>query len=150
MNRSVHNPGSAGIRVLLVEDDKDSATILKRRLGSRGFDVYVCSDGASAVVAATEQTPQLILMDINLPGIDGCEATRQIRRKPEGLNIPIIGVSSLAFAEDRKRALACGCNDYETKPLDFNRLLEKMCGYLGMTPPLDGSTAAGPKSQLEE
>ena len=112
--------------VLIVEDDTMNRDMLARRLSWEGYQVITAADGAQAIEIARAERPALILMDMGLPILDGWRATQQIRAMPEIAHIPIIALTAFALAEDRAKALAAGCNDYETKPIDFRRLLAKM------------------------
>jgi CheY-like chemotaxis protein len=114
------------IRVLVVEDDMMNRDMLKRRLAWEGYLVILAADGEEAIVAALELLPALILMDLGLPGIDGWEATRQIKALAPTAHIPIIALSAYALSEDRARALAAGCDEFEVKPVEFSRLFRKM------------------------
>jgi two-component system cell cycle response regulator DivK len=123
-------------KILLVEDNEDNRDMLIRRLERRGFEVVVAVDGASGVEMARAETPDLILMDMGLPVLDGWQATTLIRNMPETQSIPIIGLSADAMAGDREKGLAAGCNDYDTKPVDIDRLLGKINAMLNRTKPL--------------
>ena len=112
--------------ILIVEDDAMNRDMLARRLSWEGYQVATAADGAQAVEMARSERPALILMDVGLPVLDGWRATQQIRMVPEIAHIPVIALTAFALAEDRAKALAAGCNDYETKPIDFRRLLTKM------------------------
>ena len=112
--------------VLIVEDHPVNRDILGRRLTKRGYTIRFAVDGPSAVEAAAEQIPDLILMDIGLGEMDGCEATRRIKANPETARIPVIALTASAFETDRRRALDAGCIDFDTKPVDLPRLLQKM------------------------
>jgi len=113
-------------KVLLVEDNEMNRDMLSRRLERKGFDVVFAMDGQAAVDMADSENPDLILMDMSLPIMDGWEATRQIKAN-EGLNsIPIIALTAHAMSGDREKAIEAGCEEYDTKPVDFPRLLEKM------------------------
>ena len=123
-------PGAgAGRRILLVEDNAFNADMLSRRLKRVGFDVVVAEDGLTAVDRAKER-PDLILMDVSLPNIDGLEATRRIKNDPETNTIPIVGLTAHAMMSDRQAALDAGCNEFETKPVEFARLIEKITRLL--------------------
>ncbi len=113
-------------KILLVEDNEMNRDMLSRRLLRKGYEVFMAVDGAAAVADAKTQKPDLILMDISLPVIDGLEATRQIKVDADTAAIPIIALTAHALAEDRDKALAAGCNDFDTKPIDLPRLLEKI------------------------
>jgi CheY-like chemotaxis protein len=113
-------------KILLVEDDEMNWDMLSRRLQRQGHDVVVALDGEQAVEMARSELPALILMDISLPVMDGWEATRRIKAFPETQTIPIIALTAHALPEDREKALEAGCNDYDTKPIDFKRLMDKI------------------------
>jgi two-component system cell cycle response regulator DivK len=117
-------------RILLVEDNELSRDMLSRRLSRRGYDVLVAIDGAEAVAAARAGTPDLILMDMSLPVIDGWEATRQLKAAPDTRDIPIIALTALAMASDERMAREAGCDDFDTKPVDLPRLLAKVERWL--------------------
>ena len=117
-------------RILLVEDDEMNRDMLTRRLQRRGYDVIVAVDGQEALEQANLHTPELILMDMRLPKINGWEATRQLKSKPETALIPIIALTAHAMSEDRDEALEAGCDDYDTKPIELPRLLKKIGGLL--------------------
>jgi two-component system cell cycle response regulator DivK len=118
-------------KILLVEDNEMNRDMLSRRLLKAGFEMVIAVDGEQAVDLARSEAPDLILMDISLPGLDGWEATRLLKAGPETLSIPIIALTAHAMAGDREKSLAAGCNDYDTKPIDFRRLMEKIQGLLG-------------------
>jgi two-component system cell cycle response regulator DivK len=113
-------------RILLVEDDEMNRDMLSRRLIKREFDVRIAVDGEQGVRMARSESPDLILMDMSLPGIDGWTATRQLKAEAETRDIPIIALTAHAMAGDREKALEAGCNDFDTKPVDLARLLSKM------------------------
>ena len=118
-------------KILLVEDNEMNRDMLSRRLLKQGFEMVMAVDGEQAVDLARSEAPDLILMDISLPGLDGWEATRRLKARPETRSIPIIALTAHAMAGDREKSLAAGCNDYDTKPIDFRRLVEKIQGLLG-------------------
>ena len=119
-------------RILYVEDNDDNIYMLKMRLElTDEFEVLVAEDGERGCAMAELERPDLILMDLELPVIDGWEATRRLKSKPETRHVPIIGLSAHALAGERQEALAAGCDDFDTKPVEFDRLLEKMRGLLG-------------------
>ena len=118
------------VKILLVEDNEMNRDMLSRRLAKRGFDVVVALDGASAAALAAAQRPDLILMDLSLPDIDGCEATRLIRAEAATASIPVIALTAHAMETDRRRAIEAGCQDYDTKPIDLARLLAKIDALL--------------------
>jgi two-component system, cell cycle response regulator DivK len=113
-------------KLLLVEDNPENRDMLSRRLLRRGFELVYAGDGAEAVSLTKEQKPDLVLMDLSLPIMDGWEATRQIKADPSTSAIPIIALTAHAMSGDREKALAAGCNDYDTKPVDLPRLLGKI------------------------
>ena len=117
-------------RILIVEDDEFSRDMLDRRLQKKGFETLIAVNGAEAVEIAFAELPDLILMDIALPVMDGLEATKQIRREPQTQNIPIIALTAHAFLEDREKCLAAGCNAYDSKPVNFPNLLAKIEQFL--------------------
>jgi two-component system cell cycle response regulator DivK len=113
-------------KILYVEDNDDNVYVMKGRLPRLGFEVVVAADGEQGVVMAETEAPDLILMDLRLPGIDGWEATRRIKAAPATKAIPVIALSAHAMAGDREKALEAGCDDYDTKPVDFPKLLERI------------------------
>ncbi len=113
-------------RILLVEDNAMNRDMLMRRLMRKGYEILVAEDGAQAIETAREERPDLILMDMSLPEIDGWEATRRIKADDVTRAIPVIALTAHAMAGDRARALEAGCDDYEAKPVDFARLIEKI------------------------
>lgn len=119
-------------RVLLVEDNEMNRDMLARRLEKRGYSIVVAVDGAEGVAAAQQLQPAVILMDMSLPVMDGWSATRRLKRELATRHIPVIGLSSHAMAADRERALQAGCDDYDTKPVDFERLIAKIEQCLAM------------------
>lgn len=117
-------------KILLVEDNEMNRDMLSRRLERRGYKVVMAEDGAVGVAMARSENPDLILMDMSLPIVDGWEATRQIKGAPETRSIPVIALTAHAMAGDEEKALAAGCNDYETKPVDLPKLLAKIDALL--------------------
>ncbi len=113
-------------RILLVEDNEMNRDMLSRRLRRRGFDVVIAENGEAGVLKAASERPDLVLMDMSLPIVDGWEATRQIKADPSTASIPIIALTAHAMAEDRQQALDAGCDDYDSKPVDLSRLLSKI------------------------
>jgi two-component system cell cycle response regulator DivK len=113
-------------RILLVEDNEDNRDMLSRRLIRKGYDVLLAADGGEGVAQAAALRPDLILMDMSLPVLDGWEATRQIKAALETSQIPIIALTAHAMSGDREKAVAAGCDDYDTKPVELPRLLEKI------------------------
>jgi len=110
-------------KILIVEDNQENRDALSRRLERRGYSVIVATDGRAGVTMAQEEHPDLILMDLNLPDVDGWEATRMIKASAQTAAIPIIALTAHAIAGDEQRALQAGCNDYHSKPVEFSRLL---------------------------
>jgi two-component system, cell cycle response regulator DivK len=113
-------------RILLVEDNEDNRDALTRRLQRRGYDVVAAGDGEQGIAMARSEKPDLVLMDMNLPMLDGWEATRRIKAQPETVRLPVIGLTAHAMEGDREKALEAGCADYHTKPVEFDRLLEQI------------------------
>lgn len=113
-------------KILVVEDNEPNRDMLTRRLARKGFEALVAVDGQEGVEIARTAQPDLILMDMSLPVVDGWEATRRIKASPETRNIPVIALTAHAMAGDRERALEAGCDDYDTKPVEFSGLLEKI------------------------
>ena len=113
-------------KILLVEDSEMNRDMLARRLARRGYEVVIAVDGAQGVTLARTEAPDLILMDMNLPVLDGSEATRQLRAAPATQSIPIIALTAHAMSGDRENALEAGCDDYDTKPIELERLLGKI------------------------
>ena len=113
-------------KILLVEDNEDNRDMLSRRLIRKGYDVSLAFDGSEGVAQASALGPDLILMDMSLPVLDGWEATRQIKSAPATSHIPIIALTAHAMSGDREKAVAAGCDDYDTKPVEMPRLLEKI------------------------
>ena len=116
------------MKILYVEDNDDNVYMLKNRLSRAGFTVVVATDGAQGIAMAASEHPDLILMDLTLPDIGGEEATRRIKADPATKRIPIIALTAHAMASDREKAIAAGCDDFDTKPVDMPRLLEKITG----------------------
>ena len=117
-------------RILLVEDNELNRDMLSRRLTRRGFEVLIAVDGQEGVEAATREMPDLILMDMSLPVIDGWEATRRLKAAEATAGIPVIALTAHAMRGDRERALEAGCDEYDTKPVDLKRLLQKIADLL--------------------
>ena len=122
------------IKILLVEDNEMNRDILLRRLMRKGYEVETAVDGADGIEKAIQGKPALVLMDMNLPVVDGWEATRRLKADPATASIPIIGLTAHAMSGDKEKVLAAGCNDYDTKPVDFPRLLEKIETLTGKKP----------------
>lgn len=117
-------------RVLYIEDNDDNVYMLTRRLERRGHEVLVAPDGESGITQALAELPDLILMDMGLPGIDGWEATRRLKADATTAAIPVIALTAHAMEGDREKALEAGCNDFETKPVQLDQLLTKMTALL--------------------
>jgi two-component system, cell cycle response regulator DivK len=118
-------------KILLVEDNEVNRDMLSRRLLRRGFEVAIAVDGAEGVAMAQVESPDLILMDMSLPILDGWEATRQLKSMPQTQYIPVIALTAHAMSSDREKCLAAGCDDYDTKPIELPRLLGKIDALLG-------------------
>jgi CheY-like chemotaxis protein len=118
-------------KILIVEDNEMNRDMLSRRLVKRGYDVDIAVDGEQGLAMARSAPPALILMDMSLPGLDGWEATRQLKALPETRGVPVIAITAHAMAGDREKALAAGCDDFDTKPVDLPRLLAKIEALLG-------------------
>jgi len=114
------------IKVLYVEDNEDNIYMLKNRLSRKGYTVLIATDGAQGVAMAAAEQPELILMDLSLPVLDGWEATRQIKAAETTRHIPVIALSAHAMTGDREKALAAGCDDFDSKPIELDRLIRKM------------------------
>ncbi len=119
------------IKILLVEDNAMNRDMLSRRLMRKGYEVVIAVDGQQGIEMARSETPDLILMDMSLPLVDGWEATRQLKSAPETQSIPVIALTAHAMAGDREKAVEAGCNDYDIKPIELPRLLEKIEALLG-------------------
>ena len=118
-------------KILIVEDNEMNRDMLSRRLSRKGFEVAIAEDGASGVDMATSESHDLILMDMSLPIIDGWEATQKIKANESTSKIPIIALTAHAMESDREKALAAGCDDYDTKPVELPRLLDKINHLIG-------------------
>ena len=117
-------------KILLVEDNEMNRDMLSRRLERKGYSVIIAIDGQAGINMATSESPDLILMDLSLPVVDGWEATRQIKANPATQSIPVIALTAHAMAGDEQKALEAGCDDYDTKPVDLKRLLGKIDSLL--------------------
>jgi two-component system cell cycle response regulator DivK len=113
-------------KILLIEDNEMNRDMLSRRLVRRGYEVAIAVDGEQGLAMARAEAPALVLMDMSLPGIDGWEVTRRLKAAPDTRGIPVIGLTAHAMAGDRDKALAAGCDDFDTKPVELTRLLEKI------------------------
>jgi CheY-like chemotaxis protein len=112
--------------ILIIEDNELDADMLSRRLLRKGYEVIIAADGAAGIAMANERKPDLVIMDMGLPVLDGWEATRRLKASPVTAAIPVVALTAHAMAEDRTRGLAAGCDSYETKPLEFDRLVSAM------------------------
>ncbi|MBC8285092.1 MAG: response regulator [Nitrospinae bacterium] len=119
------------VKILLVEDNEMNRDMLSRRLKRKGYEVVIAVDGQEGVNMATSESPALILLDMSLPIMDGWEAARQLKANPDTKGIPVLGLSAHAMTPDRDKAIAAGCDDYDTKPVDIKRLLGKIHALLG-------------------
>ena len=122
-------------KILLVEDNEMNRDMLSRRLQKKGYDVVLAIDGEDGMAKALSELPALILMDMSLPGVDGWEATRRLKATPGTQSIPIIALTAHAMTSDRQKALAAGCDDFDNKPVELERLLSKIENLLGQTRP---------------
>ena len=120
-------------KILLVEDNEMNRDMLSRRLKRRGYEVVVAVDGAEGVALAQSVAPDLILMDMSLPVLDGWDATRRLKADPQTQAIPIVALTAHAMSDDREKALAAGCDDYATKPIELPELLAKIEALKGST-----------------
>jgi CheY-like chemotaxis protein len=118
-------------KILLVEDNEMNRDMLSRRLQKQGYEVVLAVDGEEGLAKAQNDSPALILMDMSLPGVDGWEATRRLKGAPQTQKIPIIALTAHAMTDDRDKALAAGCDDFDTKPVELPRLLSKIQALLG-------------------
>ena len=123
------------MKILLVEDNEMNRDMLSRRLERKGYEVVIAVNGQEGVELVSSTRPDLILMDLSLPIIDGWEATRRIKADPATARIPVIALTAHAMAEDRAKAMAAGCDDFDIKPVDLPRLLEKIDALLRRSPP---------------
>ncbi|HCC56684.1 MAG TPA: two-component system response regulator [Solibacterales bacterium] len=129
-------------KLLLVEDNELNRDMLSRRLIRKGYEVICANDGAAGVELARSEQPDLILMDMSLPVLSGWDATSQLKQMPDARTIPIIALTAHAMASDQERARAVGCDDYDTKPVDMPRLLEKIESLLARRAPLPAANQA--------
>ena len=118
-------------KILIVEDNEMNRDMLSRRLIRRGYEIVMALDGEEGITAARAEAPDLILMDMSLPVVDGWEATRRLKADAATQRIPVIGLTAHAMVGDREKAIAAGCDDYDTKPIELPRLLEKVEALLG-------------------
>ena len=125
-------------KILVVEDNEMNRDMLSRRLARHGYEVITASDGSTGVATAIAALPDIILMDMGLPVMDGWQATQKIKANPATAGIPVLGLSAHAMEGDRDKALSAGCDDYDTKPVEINRLLAKMAALLKASKPKKG------------
>ena len=120
-------------KILIVEDNEMNRDMLSRRLARRGYQIVLAVDGGEGIAMATAESPDLILMDMSLPVVDGWEATRRLKAEPRTRVIPVIGLTAHAMAGDREKVIDAGCDDYDTKPVELPRLLQKIEALLTRT-----------------
>lgn len=137
-------------KVLLVEDNEENRDGLSRHLKRKGYQTLLAVDGREGVDMARAEAPDLILMDMSLPGLDGWEATRQLKADPQTRHIPVIALTAHAMAGDRDKALAAGCDEYDTKPVEFARLLAKIQATLGVPARAEEASHGRPPGRLAE
>jgi CheY-like chemotaxis protein len=113
-------------KILIIEDTENNRVLLTRRLKPRGYDIITAEDAEKGLPLVQAERPDLVLMDVGLPGMNGWEATRQLKSNAATRHVPVIALTAHAMDGDREKAIAAGCDDYEIKPIDFNRLFEKM------------------------
>jgi CheY-like chemotaxis protein len=121
---------SSAVKIVYVEDNEDNVYVLENRLRRAGFDVVVAIDGMQGIALTAAEQPNLVIMDLGLPVLDGWEATRRLKADPATRHIPVIALSAHAMAGDREKALAAGCDDFDTKPVELPRLLGKIRALL--------------------
>lgn len=126
--------GRESVKILLVEDNELNRDMLSRRLERKGFEVVIAEDGERGVALARSEKPDIVLMDMSLPVMDGWAATRAIKGDPDVGTTPIIALTAHAMAGDRDRAMEAGCDDYDTKPVEFQRLVDKITALVGPLP----------------
>ncbi len=122
------------MKILYVEDNDDNIYMLKNRLARAGHTVVIALDGAQGVAAAAREQPDIVLMDLSLPVVDGWEAARRIKAAPETRHIPVIALTAHAMSGDEEKARAAGCDDFDTKPIDLKRLLDKISALVATGP----------------
>lgn len=131
-------------KILLVEDNEMNRDMLSRRLERRGYQVVLATDGQAGVDLAASEAPDLVLMDMSLPVLDGWEATRRLKAAPDTRHIPVIALTAHAMSSDRDRALEAGCDEYDTKPIELPRLLGKIEALLAAAPKAEARGKASP------
>ena len=121
-------------KILIIEDTENNRVLLTRRLKSRGYDIITAEDAEKGLLLVEVERPDLVLMDVGLPGMNGWDATRQLKSNPATKHVPVIALTAHAMDGDREKAMAAGCDEYEIKPIDFNRLFEKIDRLLAQRP----------------
>ena len=121
-------------KILIIEDTENNRVLLTRRLRPRGYDIITAEDAEKGLLLVEGERPDLVLMDVGLPGMNGWDATRQLKSNPATRHVPVIALTAHAMDGDREKAMAAGCDEYEIKPIDFNRLFEKIDRLLGQRP----------------
>jgi len=122
-------------KILIIEDTENNRVLLTRRLRPRGYDIITAEDAEKGLLLVEGERPDLVLMDVGLPGMNGWDATRQLKSNPATKHVPVIALTAHAMDGDREKAIAAGCDEYEIKPIDFNRLFEKIDRLLAQRPP---------------
>jgi two-component system cell cycle response regulator DivK len=136
-------------KILIIEDTENNRVLLTRRLRPRGYDIITAEDAEKGLPLVEGERPDLILMDVGLPGMNGWDATRQLKSNPATKHVPVIALTAHAMDGDREKALAAGCDEYEIKPIDFNRLFEKIDRLLA-SGRKDRSTKSDPKENTND
>ena len=121
-------------KILIIEDTENNRVLLTRRLKPRGYDIITAENAEKGLLLVESDQPDLVLMDVGLPGMNGWDATRQMKSNPATKHIPVIALTAHAMDGDREKAIAAGCDEYEIKPIDFNRLFEKIDRLLTQPP----------------
>jgi len=121
-------------KILIIEDTENNRVLLTRRLRPRGYDIITAEDAEKGLLLVESERPDLVLMDVGLPGMNGWDATRQLKSNPATKHVPVIALTAHAMDGDREKAIAAGCDEYEIKPIDFNRLFEKIDRLLAQRP----------------
>jgi CheY-like chemotaxis protein len=121
-------------KILIIEDTENNRVLLTRRLKPRGYDIITAEDAEKGLLLVEGERPDLVLMDVGLPGMNGWDATRQLKSNPATKHVPVIALTAHAMDGDREKAIAAGCDEYEIKPIDFNRLFEKIDRLLAQRP----------------
>jgi len=121
-------------KILIIEDTENNRILLTRRLKPRGYDIITAEDAEKGLLLVESERPELVLMDVGLPGMNGWDATRELKSNPATKHVPVIALTAHAMDGDREKAMAAGCDEYEIKPIDFNRLFEKIDRLLAQRP----------------